>query len=408
MMDRFEVTYLIHSFISLAQVAEKICNDQTTGTFTKIPDISSRNVGCFSAEVISIEESFVSSLKQYRGRVIISYPIDLCGYDLSAIFTIACGGVSSIKVIERLKIADIQFTDQFVAHFQGPKFGIEGTYRKLGMSEGPVIGGILKPNIGITPADSANLVAQLVAADIDFIKDDEKLQSPPYSHVKDRIDAIMPVIDDWQQKSGKKVIYAFNICHSDIGEIERNHEYLKSKGGDAAVINVNQIGICGLDSINKFSDVILHAHTNGLAFNERSDWGISFNVWQKVWRLLGIDHLQINGIDGKYWQGNDSVMEAYYAMTQPFGHLSATLPVFCSGQWGGQVPETYNRTGKSTELMYLGGGGIHGHPLGAQGGVKAIRQAWDSCISDQNIYDYAVTHPELSQALSYFSHKAKQ
>ena len=404
-MDKFSVTYCITSKQDLKQVAEKICNDQTTGTFTKIPEVSKEVFNNFSAEIINVQQEWIAG--KYQGKVTIAYPISLSGYDLSSILTIAIGGVSSIKVIDSLMVEDIEFSRLFISKFNGPKFGIQGTYNKLGITGGPVIGGILKPNIGITPQDSAELVARLAEANIDFIKDDEKLQSPPYSHVKQRIDTIMPVIDNWQQKTGKRVIYAFNICHSDIGEIERNHEYLAKKGGDAAVINVNQIGICGLDSINKFSQVILHAHTNGLAFHERSKWGVAFRVWQKIWRLLGIDHLQINGIDGKYWQDNDSVIAAYQDMTRPLGSLMSTLPVFCSGQWGGQVPETYKRTEFSTDLMYLGGGGIHGHPMGAQGGVTAIRQAWESSVANQDLYDYALTHPELSQALSHFSKKEK-
>ncbi|ADZ90859.1 RuBisCO large subunit C-terminal-like domain-containing protein [Marinomonas mediterranea] len=406
-MDKFVVTYRVTSHRPLLLVAEKICNDQTTGTFTKIPELSDSGTHCFTAEIRSIDEGFDIIHQEYSGLIRIAFPEDLCGYDLSAIFTIACGGVSSIKIIKTLTIEDISFSPSFIEHFKGPKFGIAGTLNKLGLTSGPIIGGILKPNIGITPSDSADLVEQLVSANIDFIKDDEKLQSPPYSHVKNRIDSILPIIDKWQQKLGKKVIYAFNICHSDLGEIERNHEYLVKQGGDAAVINVNQIGICGLDTLNKYSEVILHAHTNGLAFNERSDWGISFHVWQKVWRLLGIDHLQINGIDGKYWQDNDSVIEAFRSTVSPLGELTPTLPVFCSGQWGGQVPETYRCTGQSTDLMYLGGGGIHGHPMGAVGGVKAIRQAWDASLKDQSLEQYALTHPELAQAITFFSQKNK-
>ncbi len=402
-MDTFNVTYRVSSAYSLKNVAERICNDQTTGTFTAIPDRSLSSSQDFCASVIRVEESYHPETKIYSGTVTIAFPIALSGYDLSAIFTIAFGGVSSIKILNNLTIEDIEFSDDFIRKFNGPKFGIQGTYDILGITSGPVIGGILKPNIGITPADSAQLVAELVEADIDFIKDDEKLQSPPYSHVKKRIDCIMPIMDALEQKRGKKVIYAFNICHSDIGEVERNHDYLVAKGGTGAVINVNQIGICGMDTISKFNGVILHGHTNGLGFNERSSWGVSFRVWQKIWRLLGIDQLQINGIDGKYWQSNDSVMNDYQSLTTPLGHTRQVLPVFCSGQWGGQVPETYQRTNQSTDLMYLGGGGIHGHPMGPQGGVKAIRQAWDACFANQTLDEYAIHHRELAQAMQFFS-----
>ncbi|CCO49718.1 Ribulose-bisphosphate carboxylase [Vibrio nigripulchritudo SOn1] len=400
-MDKFTLVYRVSSQKPLLEVAKRICNDQTTGTFTEVPAVAKELQNDFCADIVEVQETKVAD--EYQGLISIAYPIALSGYDISAIFTIAIGGASSIKIINSLMIENIIFSDQTLSHYQGPKFGIEGTYEKLAISQGPVIGGILKPNIGITPRDSARLVKALAQANIDFIKDDEKLQSPPYSHVKQRIDEIMPVIDGHQQQTGKRVIYAFNICHSDIGEIERNHDYLIKRGGDAAVINVNQVGICGLESISKFSNVILHAHTNGLAYHVRSQWGISFNVWQKVWRVLGIDHLQINGIDGKYWEDNDSVIRAFEALNQPLANLRPTLPVFCSGQWGGQVPETYRRTGKCTDLMYLGGGGIHGHPMGASGGVKAIRQAWDSCLTDQPMHEYAKTHAELAEALRYFA-----
>jgi ribulose-bisphosphate carboxylase large chain len=73
--------------------------------------------------------------------------------------------------------------------------------------------------------------------------------------------------------------------------------------------------------------------------------------------------------------------------------------VVCSGQWGGQAYETYQRTGKTLDLMYLGGGGIHGHPMGLAAGVRAIRQAWDAAAAETPLDTYAATHPELRAAL---------
>ena len=71
----------------------------------------------------------------------------------------------------------------------------------------------------------------------------------------------------------------------------------------------------------------------------------------------------------------------------------------CSGQWGGQAVETYKRTGRTLDLMYLGGGGIPGHPMGAAGGVRAIRQAWDAAAQGCELAEYAREHAELAAAL---------
>jgi len=50
--------------------------------------------------------------------------------------------------------------------------------------------------------------------------------------------------------------------------------------------------------------------------------------------------------------------------------------------------------------MYLGGGGIHGHPMGAAAGVKAIKQAWKAAELDISLEDYAKEHQELAAALA--------
>jgi ribulose 1,5-bisphosphate carboxylase large subunit-like protein len=81
------------------------------------------------------------------------------------------------------------------------------------------------------------------------------------------------------------------------------------------------------------------------------------------------------------------------------------LPVVCSGQWGGQAPETYRRTGRTVDLMYLGGGGIVGHPGGPAAGVRAIRQAWEAAVQDIPLDTYARSHRELAQSLERFGRK---
>ena len=74
----------------------------------------------------------------------------------------------------------------------------------------------------------------------------------------------------------------------------------------------------------------------------------------------------------------------------------------CSGQWGGQAPETYARTGRTLDLMYLCGGGIVSHPGGPAAGVRAVRQAWEATVQGIDLETYARTHKELDQSLKKF------
>ena len=109
---------------------------------------------------------------------------------------------------------------------------------------------------------------------------------------------------------------------------------------------------------------------------------LDFSVYQQVWRLLGIDQFQINGIGGKYWEPDESFVESFEAVTTPlFSPADRAMPVVCSGQWGGQAPETYARTGRTVDLLYLCGGGIVSHPGGPADGVRAVRQAWEAAVA---------------------------
>ena len=270
------------------------------------------------------------------------------------------------------------------------------------MARGPIIASIIKPSLGLLPEETAEVVRGLCAAGVDFIKDDEKLMSPGYSALGDRVDAIMAVIRDHEQATGKRVMYAFGISAADPDVMMANHDRVVAAGGNAAVININSIGHGGMAFLRKRSQLCLHAHRNGWDMLTRHPGlGLEFRAYQKIWRLLGVDQFQINGIRAKYWEPDDSFVRSFHALTEPiFAPQDRPLPVVCSGQWGGQAVETYRRTGRTLDLMYLAGGGVRGHPMGAPAGVRAVRQAWEAAEQDVELADYAHDHPELAAALA--------
>jgi ribulose-bisphosphate carboxylase large chain len=78
------------------------------------------------------------------------------------------------------------------------------------------------------------------------------------------------------------------------------------------------------------------------------------------------------------------------------------MPVFSSGQSARQAPGTFQALG-STDLIFACGGGLVAHPAGIEAGVRALRQAWDAAAAGIPLETYAVSHPELAQALQKFS-----
>lgn len=409
------VTYLIETPGSVEAMAAKIASDQSTGTFVPLPgetpELKARVAACVLAIRTlppvthpSFPDEGGGATSFNRGEAEIGFPIDAVGTDLAALMTIAIGGVFSIKGLTGIRIVDLQLPQEFAGAYLGPQFGTAGSRALTGVKDRPIIGTIVKPALGLRPLETADMVAELIEAGVDFIKDDEKLMSPAYSPLKDRVAAIMPRILDHEQKTGKKVMYAFGISHTDPDELMRNHDLVLEAGGNAAVVNINSIGFGGMAFLRKRSGLVLHAHRNGWDILTRHPGiGFDFSVWQQFWRLLGVDQFQINGIRVKYWEPDESFIRAFKSVTTPiFSKSDCAMPVVGSGQWGGQAPDTFAATG-STDLLYLCGGGIVSHPGGPGAGVKAVRQAWEAAVEGIPLDTYARSHPELAQSIEKFA-----
>jgi ribulose-bisphosphate carboxylase large chain len=159
--------------------------------------------------------------------------------------------------------------------------------------------------------------------------------------------------------------------------------------------------------LRKRCQLPIHGHRNGWGLYSRHPaLGVDYTAWQKLWRLAGVDHLHVNGLQNKFWEPDDSVIRSIKACLTPmFRPDDTVMPVVSSGQWGGQAPETYRLTG-STDLMYLAGGGILAHPLGPAAGVRSLQQAWEAAVGGIPLAEHAARNPELQATLAKFG-KAK-
>ncbi|HXP98336.1 MAG TPA: RuBisCO large subunit C-terminal-like domain-containing protein, partial [Telmatospirillum sp.] len=313
------LTYRIETAGDVEALAAKIASDQSTGTFVPLPGETPELKERVAARVVSIRhldptpvptipgEKQAPATGYRRADVEIAFPIEAIGTDLAALMTIAIGGVYSIKGFSGIRVIDMQLPPEFAAAHPGPQFGIDGSRAISGVYGRPIIGSIVKPALGLRPNETAEMVRELVEANVDFIKDDEKLMSPAYSSLEDRVAAIMPIILDHEQKTGKKVMYAFGISHADPDVMMRNHDIVAAAGGNCAVININSVGFGGFSFLRKRSRLVIHAHRNGWDILTRHPGlGMDFHVYQQFWRLLGVDQFQINGIRAKYWESDDS------------------------------------------------------------------------------------------------------
>ena len=90
---------------------------------------------------------------------------------------------------------------------------------------------------------------------------------------------------------------------------------------------------------------------------------------------------------------------------EPFAGTRPILPVFSSGQSSAQPPQTFAAVG-STDLLFVAGGAIIGHPSGVKAGVESLREAWQAAVEGVPLSAYAETRPALKEALAMFGSRA--
>ena len=415
-MERVTATYLIETALPVAKAAATLAGEQSSGTFVAVPGETAELKERFAARVERITELDTVATPSlptgrapasvyHRAEVVVSWSVENFGANLAALVSTLQGNLYELAQFSGLKLVDFDVPPGFAAAFRGPAFGIEGCRRLTGVQGRPLIGTIIKPSIGLTPGQTAAMVKELVEAGIDFLKDDELMADPPHSPFDARVDAVMRVINDHAHRTGKKAMYAFNVS-DELDAMQRHYDKVVSSGGTCAMLSLNSVGLAASKKICDRGQLAIHGHRNGWGMlNRHPLLGMEFPAYQKLWRLAGVDQLHVNGIANKFWEPDDSVVRSISACLAPEPLGKPLLPVVSSGQWGGQAPETWRRT-RTTDLLYMAGGGIQAHPDGPAAGVRSLQLWWEAAVEGLSFEAAIARHPLLATSAAKFGSAA--
>ena len=410
-MERVTALYLVETSLDLARAAATLAGEQSSGTFVAIPGETADLKQRFAArveEISELDESPTPALPGHRGpgpfrrgHLRVSWSVENFGTNLPALVSTLQGNLYELSQFSGIKLLDIDFPPSFVTAFRGPAFGVAGCRALADVWDRPLIGTIIKPSVGLTPDDTAALVKTLAEAGIDFIKDDELLADPPHSPFDVRVDAVMRVLNAHAERTGKRVMYAFNIS-DEVDAMQRHYDKIVASGNICAMISVNSVGLAATKKLCDRGELAIHGHRNGWGMLNRHPFlGIGFAAYQKLWRLAGVDQLHVNGIANKFWEPDNSVVASIESCLSPEPLGKPVLPVVSSGQWGGQAPETFRRTG-TTDFLYMAGGGIMAHPSGPAAGVRSLQTWWRAAVEGLDPEAAVRSYPELAASVEKF------
>ncbi len=411
---RFEAVYEIETAYGLEEAAAAMAGEQSSGTFLPVPGETPELKARAAAQVVelvdlgevagpSLPGAGRAAGPHRRARVVLSWPLANIGPSLPNLLATVAGNLFELKYFSGLRLLDLRLPGEFARTYAGPGFGVAGTRALTGVEGRPLIGTIIKPSVGLSADETAAMVAQLCAAGIDFIKDDELQADGPACPFADRAQAVMAVINAHAERTGKKVMYAFNLT-GEVDEMRARHDLVEALGGTCVMASLNSVGLAGLTALRRHARLPIHAHRNGWgALSRHPALGFDYVAWAKLWRVAGVDHMHVNGIRNKFCEGDASVIASARSMLEPmFAEKPCTvMPVFSSGQSAAQAHDTWAALG-SVDLIHAAGGGIMAHPMGPAGGVESMQVAWQAAVAGVPLALAARENRALAAALGLF------
>ena len=423
MDNTLQARYLIETPLDPAQVAEVLAGEQSSGTFVRVAGESDELRARSRAIVERIEELEPASVpsrpsawleRQGRGgpwrraRITVAFPLANLGANLPTLAATVAGNLYDLGETSGVRLEHRALPAAWRARFERPRHGVAGTRALTGVADGPLVGTIVKPNVGLSAEATGALVGELCEAGIDFVKDDEVCANPDHAPIAQRIKAVMAHVRRWQERSGKRVMVAFNITDEHDAML-RHAELVAQEGGSCVMASLNWCGFSSIQALRRRTDLVVHGHRNGFGmFARHPALGMDFQPWQTLWRLAGVDHMHVHGLQGKFAQSDAEVIDGARDCLAPLADASDTadrvMPAFSSGQWAGTVPATIAAV-PSGDLLFMAGGGILAHPGGPRAGVTSLRQAWAAARDGIALADAAAQAPELREALAFFGAK---
>jgi ribulose-bisphosphate carboxylase large chain len=218
---------------------------------------------------------------------------------ITNLWPVVAGEVFNLHFMREATLVDLELPPSLEDRYLGPRFGIGGIRALLGVSEGPLFGSIIKPNLGLTPDQTAKVASILGTAGFSFIKDDEICVNPALCPLGERVSAVAASLEKVRQKSGRQVLYAANVT-SDFAALGSAAETALRAGAGGLMLDPFCTGFSALDYLRRRFEAPIYAHRVGYGLLcSGPSYRVGFEVFTRLFRLLGADFSHVGGIWGK-------------------------------------------------------------------------------------------------------------
>jgi 2,3-diketo-5-methylthiopentyl-1-phosphate enolase len=352
-----EVDYRFPPGIDAQKQAGTIAVGQTAGTWDERFAHRDAVLRSHLAQVKAIcTESDGSSIAT------VAFPRTNVEGDIASLLTAIFGKYSMAGAA---KVVAVRLPDDYGTR---PKLGILGIRDRLQAFSRPLVMAIFKPALGLSAADHAAILRDVVFAGLDLIKDDEILGDLEVAPTRDRLKECRKVLDEVERDTGRTVLYAVNVTGRADRLLERAR-LLVEEGANALLLNVLTYGFSVLEALaaDPAINVPIFAHPAlAGALCGAPDFGLAYSV------VLGtlMAHAGADAVLYPAHYGSLPFAATEEAAIRDILRSRQVFPVPSAGIHPGIVPQVLADYG--VDVILNSGTGIMDYPGGAAAGVNAF------------------------------------
>lgn len=429
---------------NILQAASEVAAESSTGTNFRV-----KTETAFSREM----NALVYKLDLKKNFVWIAYPwrlFDRPG-NVQNILTYIVGNVLGMKEVVALKLLDCWFPPAMLEQYDGPSYNIDNMRKYLKVYGRPILGTIVKPKMGLTSAEYAEVCYDFWVGGGDFVKNDEPQANQDFCPYDKMVKHVKKAMDKAVKETGKKKVHSFNVSSPDFDTMIERCEMIINAGFEpgsyAFLIDGITAGWMAVQTLRRrYPNVFIHFHraAHGAFTRAENPIGFTVLVMSKFARLAGASgiHTGTAGV-GKMagTPGEDIVaahnIEYFSAPGHFFSQSWAKIPakdedavklthqdlahhvILEDDDWRGVKKCTPIVSGglnptllkpfidamQNVDFITTMGAGCHAHPRGTKAGAAALVQACEAYTKGIDIHEYAKDHVELAEAIEFFEKK---
>lgn len=281
----------------------------------------------------------------------ISYRADITSNRIPNLLNVLFGNIS---IRRGIKVVDIQLTEDQLTAFGGPRFGVAGLRKALGVEGRPLATTAIKP-LGLPARELAALCGGYARGGLDIIKDDHGLIDQHFHPFEERVSRIMEAITEANARTGTRTHY-YPMVAGGFDQVEAQVAFAKKAGCFGILIAPLLIGPdTGFHLAHKYDlAVMAHPTFTGTHFHDPRHGMTPAILLGTLFRLFGADISVFPNTGGRFTFTKQECLDLADALRRPMGGLKTAFPSPAGGMTIEKVGTMVDTFGADTALL-IGG-----------------------------------------------------